>query len=116
AKAMQGASEDIATHLLKDLHHRTRCRRLVLGGGYFMNSVYNGKVLEQTPFRDVYISYAPSDAGNSIGSALYVAHCIKDQPRDFSFHSSQIGPDYTETEMEVALRRRKISFDRPANI
>ena len=36
-----------------------------------MNSLANGKILENTDFQDLHISFAPSDLGCSIGSVLY---------------------------------------------
>lgn len=110
AKAMQMVSEEIAVHMLKHLHKTTKCDNVVLGGGFFMNCVFNGKVLDQTPFKNLYVSYAPADVGNSMGAALYVAHCIHNQKRDFSFNSSYIGPDFTNEDAEQALKRRRIPY------
>ena len=77
-----------------------------------MNSVFNGKILENSPFENYYVSYAPSDLGNSIGAALYVSHHIHDIPRDDQFNSSLIGPSYSEEEIEITLKRRKISYSK----
>jgi len=71
-----------------------------------MNSVCNGKITEKTPFKNVYISYAPADVGNSIGAALYVAHCIHREKRDYSFKSSNIGPIFNDEEIEKAIDNR----------
>jgi len=110
AKAMQIVSEEIATHQLNYLYELTKCKNIVLGGGFFMNSVYNGKVLKKTPFDRSYISYSPADVGNSIGAALYVAHCVKDQKRDYTFNSSFIGPCFTDEDIRQSLERRKIEY------
>ena len=77
AKALQFCAEEIAIHFLKHLYKLTKCKNLVLGGGFFMNSVFNGKISEKTNFKNIYISYAPTDTGNSIGSSLFTYHCIK---------------------------------------
>jgi carbamoyltransferase len=116
AKAMQHVSEEIATHVLKHLHAKTGCKNVVLGGGFFMNSVFNGQILDRTPFENVYVSYAPGDLGNSMGAALYVAHCLKNQKRDFTFNPSYLGPEFTDAEIEAALRRRKIRYETHENI
>ncbi len=108
AKAMQKVSEEIATHSLRHLHSVTGSKNVVLSGGFYMNSVYNGKLLDQTPFENCYVSYAPADLGNSMGAALYLAHCLKGQDRDYSFNSSFIGPEYTDDQIRQALERRKI--------
>ena len=116
AKAMQTVAEEIATHLLTNLYKRTKCENLVLGGGFFMNSVYNGKVIQKTPFKNLYVSYAPADVGNSVGAALYVAHCIFREKRHYSFNSSYIGPSFNDEEIEKVLNRRKIRFKRLTNV
>ena len=80
-----------------------------------MNSVCNGKIPKNTKFKNLYISYAPADLGNSIGAALYVSHCIHNEKRDFSFNSSYIGPSFTWDEVEKVLTRRKIKFEKLNN-
>ena len=117
ASGLQAAAEECAVHFLKHLYQLTQCKSLVLSGGFFMNSVFNGKVLDKTPFDELYVPYAPTDSGNSIGAALYTSHCILGQPRDWTFSASQIGPSYGKEEAEAALVRRGISYktlDNPA--
>jgi len=116
AKAMQIVSEEIVFHLLKHLYDKTKCKNLVLGGGFFMNSVCNGKITNNTPFKNVYISYAPADVGNSIGAALFVSHCIHHEQRDYSFHSSSIGSDFTDKEIQEVLERRRIVSEKVENM
>ncbi len=111
AKAMQIVSEEIASHTLEHLYKITQSKNLVVGGGFFMNSVYNGKILEKTPFNNLYISHSPSDVGNSIGAALYVAHCIKSQKRDYSFNSSYLGPSFNSRSIEKSLQKRNIKYE-----
>lgn len=115
AKAMQLAAEDIAVHVLKDLHTKTGSKNLVVAGGFFMNSVFNGKITRLTPFENVYVSYAPDDVGAGIGAALYVNHCILDQPRNIGYQSSSIGPGFTQAQIVETLNRRKIKFEIVAN-
>jgi carbamoyltransferase len=115
AKAMQKVSEEMATHILKYLYKKTESNNLVVGGGFFMNSVYNGKILEQTPFENLYISHSPADLGNSIGAALYVAHCIKEQPRSYQFNSSYLGPGFNGPQIESACQRRAVTYQKLEN-
>jgi carbamoyltransferase len=115
AKAMQRVSEEISIHMLTHLHRRTGLDNVVVGGGFFMNSVFNGKITSVTPFKKVYIPYAPTDAGNSIGAALYVAHHLLDQPRVIGDNSSYVGPGYTDEEIETVLKRRKIRYTKVEN-
>jgi len=110
AKAMQIVAEEIATHMLNHLYKITKTENLVLGGGFFMNSVYNGKISNVTPFKNIYVSHSPADLGNSIGAALYVTHCIHKQKRDFSHQTSFIGPSYNNDEIKNTLVRRKMKY------
>ena len=51
----------------------TRRDNLALAGGCAMNSVANGKVYLQTPFKKMYLPAAAGDAGGAIGAAAMVA-------------------------------------------
>jgi carbamoyltransferase len=115
ACAMQHVAEDIAVHMLTNLYKRTNCKNLVLGGGFFMNSVFNGKIKDLTPFENIFVPYAPTDAGNSIGAALYVAHQIHDEKRKFQYNPSQIGPSVKEEDIKTSLHRRKIGYKKIEN-
>ena len=48
----------------------------MVSGGFFLNTVFNGKIIKKSDFENLYIPYAPSDTGNSIGSALYLNYNI----------------------------------------
>ncbi len=73
ARSIQAMYEEAFFALLNRLHQRYGNDNLTLSGGCAMNSVANGKVRRQTPFKDVYIQSAAGDAGGAIGAAL-VAH------------------------------------------
>ena len=65
----------------------------------FDNESINGKITSNSNFKNVYISYAPDDLGNSMGAALYVNHVILNQKRDSSFNSSYIGPKFSDDDI-----------------
>ena len=75
---------------------------------FFMNSVVNGKVLENTPFESVYISHSPDDLGNSIGAAMYVYHAILRNPRNHRRLVSNLGPSFSSEAIDKVLSRRRI--------
>jgi len=116
ARAMQIVFEEIVIHMLLNLYERTKLKNVVLGGGSFMNSVFNGKVIENTPFENVYISHSPSDVGNSIGAALYVAHNLKNEDRNSTFNSSYLGPSFSDEEIQKTLERRQIVYEKIEDI
>ena len=69
ARSAQEVYEDIFISLLNKLYSKYKINNLTLSGGCIMNSVANGKILEKTEFKNIYISPNPGDAGGSIGSA-----------------------------------------------
>lgn len=116
ACALQSASEEICIHFLKELYKITKVKKLSVGGGFFMNSVLNGKILEKTPFQEIYIPYAPTDSGNSIGAAMYINHQINNKPRVKQKFNSQIGPDYSDNDIFKVLKARNLKFTKSNNI
>ena len=90
---------------------KTQASALVLSGGFFMNSVLNGKIIENTKFNKVYISHSPDDSGNSIGAALYLNHCILNRPRANYETVSNIGPEFSTEDIKATLIWRKIQFE-----
>lgn len=116
AIAMQAVSEKIALHSINFLQQQSGLKKIALSGGFFMNSVLNGKIVEQSKFEEVYLPPAPADVGNSIGSALYVAHCINSSPRVKQGNISYLGPSFDDKSIEMSLKRRGLEFTRLTNV
>ena len=116
AKALQICSEEIGFHFLRHLYNLTKQRNLVLSGGFFLNTVFNGKITKKTGFKKIYIPYAPSDTGNSIGSALYLYNSILEKKRIKLNNSPFIGLNFNNKEIEFAIKKRKISYTKINNI
>ena len=110
AKALQYCSEEIACHFLNYLYKLTKNKNLVVSGGFFLNSVFNGKIIKKTNFKNLFIPYAPSDTGNSIGSALYLHYGILKNKKKQINNSPYIGLDYQKDEIEKAIKRRKVNY------
>ena len=63
---------------------------LCLSGGCAYNGTANGKIKENTPYKNIWIPVAPSDAGSCIGACTnFVHHRIKQDPF--------LGPEYEFT-------------------
>jgi len=58
---------------LKYLKSITGHSNLCLGGGVFLNCKLVGRILQTKMFKNVHVSFAPSDKGQCIGNALYAA-------------------------------------------
>ena len=71
-----------------------------------MNSVANGKIREQTPFREVFVQPAAGDNGTGLGAALYVAHHLLVQPRRVVMDHALWGPEFDDGAIAGALAAR----------
>ena len=72
ARSAQAMYEEAFFALLKALFEKYQCPNLALAGGCAMNSVANGKVYLQSPFKRMYLPAAAGDAGGAIGAAFAV--------------------------------------------
>ena len=92
AYAMQHRFEEVFFHLLKQLHQRVPSEDLAMAGGCALNSVANGKLFQQTPFRRTWIQPAAGDEGLAIGAALHTYHSTLQQPRRYPDEEFVSGP------------------------
>jgi carbamoyltransferase len=112
AFAMQQRFEEVLFHLLRQLHENVPSDDLAMAGGCALNSVANGKVFGQTPFKRTWIQPAAGDEGLAIGAALYVYHALLDQPRDYVMRDAYLGPEYRESLIESRLKAAAIHYRR----
>lgn len=114
AWAMQRVFEEVMAEVLAAVHAQTGEDRLVASGGCMMNSVYNGRITDTTPFREVFISAAPDDSGISVGAALLAYHELAETPEYPSHGHNYWGPCY-DGEIEETLRKYKLPYQRLEN-
>lgn len=112
AASVQRVTEELIFHILTHLHKRTGLENVCIAGGVAQNSVANGKLTRNTPFKNVYIPSAGHDAGISMGAALYVYNQVLDQPRAEPVWSAYTGSRFSNEEIETYLRSRNISYQR----
>ena len=78
--ALQYTYEKHFFKLLNKLYKKTKSKNLCLSGGCAYNGTANGKIQDRTPFKNIWIPPAPSDAGSAIGAALnYWNHITNDR-------------------------------------
>jgi carbamoyltransferase len=116
AAALQKISEEVVVHLLNWLFQQTREKNLVLSGGYFMNSVFNGKVLELTPFENLFVSPCPDDSGNCLGAAFYLYNHILGKDRGIPMQHNYYGPQFTDKDIEGILKGYNLNYTYDENI
>src|SRR5471030_262261 len=103
AASLQVAYERSAMHVLRHVQKTTGSTSLCFAGGCAMNSVANGKIREQTDFREVFIQPASGDNGTALGAAFYAYHQGASHPRSFVMEHSYWGPSFGEPAIAAAI-------------
>jgi carbamoyltransferase len=81
AASLQAMLEEAEFALVRKLERETGQATLCMAGGVALNSAFNGKVLPNTGFKDIWIHPAAGDAGTSLGVCYYIYHQLLGQPR-----------------------------------
>jgi carbamoyltransferase len=111
AASAQKVLEDTALHLIRGLRELTGEENLCMAGGVAFNSVMNGRIMTESPFKNYFVQPAAGDAGCSLGAALLVHHQILKQPRKFKMEHAYYGPGFSSAECEAALRQSGLKFE-----
>jgi carbamoyltransferase len=111
AASAQRVLEDVVLRLLEELHRQTREQNLCLAGGVAFNSVMNGRIIRESPFKRVFIQPAAGDAGCSLGAAYLVHNVIQKRPRTAQMEHAYWGPPFSAAACREALVRAGLSFE-----
>ena len=109
AAALQLITEEVIIKILNHVYKSDKCDNIVLSGGVALNSVVNGKILKNTPFKRIWINPDPADGGGSMGAALYVYNTLLGNKREL-LDSAYLGPEYSEEEIKGYLEKNKINY------
>jgi carbamoyltransferase len=110
AASLQEFFENTLVKISRKLHEETRLENLCLAGGVFLNCSANQKILERSGFKNLFIQPAAGDAGGALGVAAYINHSILKNPRTDQQESSSLGPKFSSSEIERALRSQGLNF------
>jgi len=110
AASAQLVLEDTVLHLLNALHHRTGEDTLCLAGGVAFNSVMNGRIIAESPFKRVFIQPVAGDAGCSLGAAYLTYHGLLGRPRCYEMDHAYLGPSFTTEQCRVALESARFRY------
>ena len=105
AASLQARLEEVSFHILNQLHQQTKADRLCLAGGVAYNSVMNGKILLNTPFRELFVQPAAGDSGTALGVCYYIHNVILQQPRSFVMEHAYTGPEFSNGQIHDVVRR-----------
>lgn len=107
AASIQKLTEMIILRLANTLYKELGAEYLCLAGGVALNCVANGRVLRESPFKDIWIQPAAGDAGGALGAALALwhKHFLNDRTpegRDM-MRGAYLGPSFSEDQIKDYL-------------
>jgi len=110
AASVQEVTEEIYFKILNHLFELTKTRNLCVSGGVGLNSLANGKIYDNTPFKRVSIFGPAGDGGTSMGAALFVYHGIlKRKPRK-KISNVLLGSEYSNEQIKKAIQESGLKF------
>jgi carbamoyltransferase len=110
AASVQRYTEEIIFHVLNYLHEITGLTKVCIAGGVAQNSVANGKITRNTPFKEVYIPSAGHDAGISMGSAYWVEHMVAKQKRSEPVFNANTGSQFSNEFIKAECERLNLTY------
>lgn len=116
AASVQKVTEETVFHVIQNVHKETGLDYLCLSGGVAQNSVLNGKILSNTPFKKLFVPPNAHDGGTSVGSALYeYQHNLKNA-RIATINQTYTGNKYSNLAIEKYLNNLNLGPFHHANV
>jgi carbamoyltransferase len=112
AASLQAMLEEAEMALVCKLQRETGQKALCMAGGVALNSAFNGKILPETGFEEIYIQPAAGDAGTSLGVCYYIYHQLLDRPRNYVMNDAYTGPQYSDEKIRLALDAAGLTYQR----
>jgi carbamoyltransferase len=114
AASAQAVLEEVVLRLSRAIVRETGERNLCLAGGVALNCVANGKILRDGHVRRLWVQPAAGDAGGALGAALagFYLHGKRERRMEFGdgMRGSYLGPEYSQEQVEAALRKSGAVF------
>src|SRR5690349_14931391 len=111
AASLQLRLEEVGFHVLNHLHEQTGVTDLGLAGGVAYNSVLNGKILLNTPFKRVFIQPAAGDSGTALGVCYQIHNAILKGARGEVMTGAYTGPEFSSEVIKRTLQENSSHFE-----
>ncbi len=116
AFAVQDACEMAMLALVKLATQKTNCRNVCLAGGVALNSKANGKIQASGMVDNIFVQPAASDDGVALG-AVFAPYLDQGGRLPMKpMRHAYLGPEYSDAEIEKALRTYKLRASRVDNV
>jgi carbamoyltransferase len=113
AAGLQSWYESQFYFILNRVSSNWNSENLVLGGGCAYNGTANGKIKQHTTFKNVWIPFAPSDAGSAIGACLWHYHITLGNPKVKAGdnQSPYLGPEWNIKVGDIVKQNKKLCVE-----
>nr|MCU0465938.1 hypothetical protein [Anaerolineae bacterium] len=108
---IQQATEDALIAICNHLHKQTGLDHLVMAGGVALNTKANWRLLNETPFKEIYIQPASGDDGGALGAALWAYHVVMGKPRTGPMPHAYWGASYNEAQIKQTLDEAGLKYE-----
>lgn len=103
AASLQLFVEETLILIAKHVHKEVGSDNLCLAGGLFLNCVANQRIIEETPFKNIFIQPAAGDSGGALGAACYANNVLLNQPRTYTMKNAYLGPQFSNKDIQRAV-------------
>ena len=110
AASLQRFCEEAVVAMAHAVYRETKLERLCLAGDIFLNGALNNRILQDTPFKEVFIQPAASDSAGALGAAVYLYYFLSGKERKFTMWDACLGPEFPPSHYRRALAAQKIGF------
>jgi carbamoyltransferase len=110
AASIQRVTEDALIRIANHLHRVTGLNKLVMAGGVALNTKANYRILNETPFDEIYIQPAAGDDGGALGAALWAHYLVLNKPRGWVMPHAYWGEGYTDAEIRAFLDHKGVRY------
>ena len=107
AASAQAIYEYIFFEMLNKLQAKTSNTNLCLSGGCAMNSVANGKIKDNTPYKKIFINHSPADSGGAIGAGLLALRKFEQVIDISSINNPYLGNNYSNLDIKNIINTYK---------
>ena len=120
ASSVQRLAERALLAMADRAHEITGETNLAMAGGVALNSVANGRIIREGPFREVWVQPASGDAGSALGAALEYWHGVLGESRSIDggrdrMAGSLLGPAVSDDAVIAELTAAGIAHEVVAN-
>ena len=107
AASVQACYENVFLGILNHVYDKFKIDKLTLSGGCAQNSLANGKIINNTSFKSLFVPSNPGDAGGAVGAA-YCAWYKITKSRPIKNQTAYLGNSFSNNYIENIILKNKL--------